>query len=162
MIVKTLDHIAINVSNTQRSLDFYCGIFGLKQTEQHHLEGDEVDRMTGLKGVHAQSTRLAAPETPNILIDLLEFISPKGKKTNGVMGDVGHTHFCLGVADLPETCRELKGKGVEFVSDPCTFDLGWGIVRVVFCKDPDGNIVELHEIPIQRKDGKTNEHARSY
>jgi glyoxylase I family protein len=162
MIAKTLDHIAVNVSNTQRSLDFYCGILGLKQVEQHHLQGDEVDRMNGLKGVHAQSTRLAASETPDILIDLLEFITPKSRHADAVLGDIGHTHFCLGVANLPETYRELEAKGVEFVSAPCTFDLGWGIVRVVFCKDPDGNIVELHEIPVQRKDGSTGGHAQSY
>lgn len=159
MIAKTLDHIAINVSDTQRSLDFYCGIFGLKQVEQHRLQGDEVDRMNAMQGVYAQSTRLAAPETPDILIDLLEFYSPKGKQSNAVLGDIGHSHFCLGVANLPETYKELKAKGVEFISDPCTFDLGWGIVRVVFCKDPDGNIVELHEIPVQRKDGQTGGHG---
>ena len=110
--------------------------------------------MNCMSGLVVQSTRLAAPETRDILIDLIEVFSPKGKKSNATLGDVGHTHFCLGVPTLPETYSDLKAKGVVFLSSPCVFDLGWGIVRVVFCKDPDGNIVELHEIPVQRKEAE--------
>ena len=34
------DHVAITVSDTQKSLDFYVGKLGLRQVEQHALEGD--------------------------------------------------------------------------------------------------------------------------
>ncbi|GIS89804.1 hypothetical protein CM1200mP19_1350 [bacterium] len=37
------DHVAITVSDTQKSLDFYVGKLGLRQVEQHALEGDKVD-----------------------------------------------------------------------------------------------------------------------
>jgi catechol 2,3-dioxygenase-like lactoylglutathione lyase family enzyme len=154
MVARTLDHIAITVSDTERSMEFYCGLLGLKMVESHRHSGEEVDRMNQMTGLVAQSTRLAAPETPDILIDLLEFFSPKSRMSDVQIGDVRHMHVCLGVPNLPETYADLKAKGVEFLSSPCIFDLGWGIVRVVFCKDPDGNIVELHEIPVQRKESE--------
>ena len=49
------------------------------------------------------------------------------------------------------TYSALKAKGVEFVSEPVSFDLEWGIVKVVFFKDPDGFVLELMEHPIQKK-----------
>jgi hypothetical protein len=55
------------------------------------------------------------------------------------------------VTDLPSTYRDLAAKGVEFVSEPVSFDLDWGIVRVVFLKDPDGFIVELVQTPVESK-----------
>jgi hypothetical protein len=44
-------------------------------------------------------------------------------------------------------------KGVEFISEPVSFDLEWGIVHVVFFKDPDGFILELVQSPIEMKPG---------
>ena len=67
------DHVAITVSDTQKSLDFYVGKLGLRQVEQHALEGDKVDEANGLQGARAQSTRLLAPESTDVLIDLLEY-----------------------------------------------------------------------------------------
>ena len=43
--------------------------------------------------------------------------------------------------------------GVDFVSEPVSFDLGWGVVHVVFFKDPDGFVLELMQDPIELKEG---------
>ncbi|TMJ95462.1 MAG: hypothetical protein E6G67_06970, partial [Actinobacteria bacterium] len=41
MPVGGLDHIAITVTDTQLSVDFYCGLLGLRQVEQHALAGED-------------------------------------------------------------------------------------------------------------------------
>jgi catechol 2,3-dioxygenase-like lactoylglutathione lyase family enzyme len=145
MKVKALDHIAITVSNTQRSLEFYVGKLGLKQVEQHQLEGDKVDEANGTHGARAQSTRLAAPQTPHLLIDLLEYFEPAGTTYITPMGSVGSCHFALSVEDLPAAVKDLLAQGVKFVSGPVNFQLTHGSVSVCFCFDPDGNIIELVE-----------------
>ena len=145
MPVKGLDHIAIIVSDTQRSLGFYCGLLGLEQVEQHQLAAEDCDKAANAPVGRGQSTRLAAPSTPDILIDLLEYFEqPKDGAALRVPA-IGATHFCLSVENLRAIYDDLRGKGVEFVSEPVTFPLEHGSVDVVFLYDPDGHSVELVE-----------------
>ena len=99
--------------------------------------------------------RLAAPETPSILLDLQQYLAPPGKTSDAKLGDVAHAHFCFGVPDVRGAYRALSEKGIQFVSEPVSFDLEWGIVHVVFMKDPDGFIIELVQSPIETKPGHT-------
>lgn len=50
-------------------------------------------------------------------------------------------HFAFRVADLSATIDELRTAGLE-VSDPVVVGSG----RQSFACDPDGNLVELHEV----------------
>jgi catechol 2,3-dioxygenase-like lactoylglutathione lyase family enzyme len=152
-LVTKLDHIAVTVSSLERSLPFYKGVLGLKEVERHLLQGEAISTMAGKPGVIMQVVRLAAPDTPTILVDLQEYVQPKGSVSNAALGMANHSHFCFGVSNLQTAYRELKEKGVEFVSTPVTFDLGadwhYGAVKVVFLKDPDGFILELVETPVK-------------
>ena len=152
-LVTKLDHIAVTVSSLERSLPFYTGVLGLKEVERHLLEGETISTMAGKPGVIMQVVRLAAPDTPTILVDLQEYVQPKGSVSNAALGMANHSHFCFGVSNLQTAYRELKEKGVEFVSAPVTFDLGadwdYGAVKVVFLRDPDGFILELVETPVK-------------
>jgi glyoxylase I family protein len=143
MVAKALDHIAITVSDTDRSLRFYCGALGLEQVEQHQLEGAKIETALGVVGADAQSTRLAVKGTPGILIDLMEFRTPVKEPAIAATGAVGSTHFALAVENLSSVYERLRESGVEFVSEPVNFELTEGSVTVVFTRDPDGNVVEL-------------------
>jgi catechol 2,3-dioxygenase-like lactoylglutathione lyase family enzyme len=143
MVAKTLDHIAVTVSDTERSLRFYRDALGLEQVEQHQLDGARIELALGVAGAKAQSTRLAVKGTPSILIDLMEFRTPVKEPVLAPTGAVGSTHFALAVENLPEVYERLRSQGIEFVSEPVTFELTEGSVTVVFTRDPDGNIVEL-------------------
>jgi catechol 2,3-dioxygenase-like lactoylglutathione lyase family enzyme len=146
MVAKALDHIAITVSDTERSLQFYRDALGLEQVEQHQLDGAKIEKALGVAGANAQSTRMAAKGTPSILIDLMEFRTPAKEPVLAPTGAVGSTHFALAVENLSEVYERLRGQGVEFVSEPVTFDLTEGSVTVVFTRDPDGNVVELVDL----------------
>lgn len=150
-IVKALDHIAVTVSDMERSLKFYRDLLGFKEVERHRLEGEGISSMAGKPGVILQVVRLKPPEGAAILLDLQQYIQPKGDTSNAQLGMSNHSHFCFGVKDLRATYEDLKGRGVEFVSAPVTFDLGeewdYGAMRVVFLKDPDGFILEFVESP---------------
>lgn len=155
MSVNVLDHISVTVSDLERSVAFYSDMLGMKVVERHLLEGETISRMTGKEGVVLQVVRLAAPDTPGILLDLQQYISPKSGVSNAKLGEAGHAHFCFGVPDVWEAYRELTAKGVEFLSEPVSFDLDWAILHVVFFTDPDGFVLELVESPIQPKPGHT-------
>ena len=147
--VRNLDHVAVTVSDLDRSLRFYVDLLGFQEMERHLLEGEPISKMAGKESVVLQVVRLGIPETPNILVDLQQYIEPPGEVSNGVLGMANQGHFCFGVTDLDQAYRELSAAGVEFVSEPVVFDLGdeweYGAIKVVFFKDPDGFVLELME-----------------
>ena len=150
--VNILDHIAVTVSDMERSLAFYCDLLGLKEVERHRLEGETISKMAGKPDVIMEVVRLEAPETPGVMLDLQQYVAPEGKVSDAQLGDVAQSHFCFGVPDVWASYRDLQAKGVEFVSEPVSFDLEWGIVYVVFFKDPDGFTLELMQVPIEKKE----------
>ena len=145
MRVKSLDHIAVTVSNTERSLEFYVGMLGMVQVEQHQLPSESISGVFGLTNASGQSTRLSIPDSPGILIDLMEMNETQAEYAIPQLGSVGACHMALTVEDLFETVQMLKDNGVDFISDPVTFHLTDGSVTVCFMRDPDGNFVEISE-----------------
>src|SRR5581483_189911 len=141
--VNVLDHIAVTVSDLNRSLAFYRDLLGLKEVERHHLEGETISKMAAKSGVVLDVVRLCAPDTPRVLIDLPQYHALKGKVSTAQLGDAAHSHFCFGVPDVWAAYRDLSAKGVEFISEPVTFELESGTLHVVWMKDPDGFILEL-------------------
>ncbi|MBM3679446.1 MAG: hypothetical protein FJW96_16465 [Actinobacteria bacterium] len=141
--VRTTDHVAVTVSDLDRSLAFYSGLLGLREVERHLLEGAVISQMTGKPGTVMQVVRLQAPDTRGVLIDLQQYIAPPGGPSDSKLGDVANAHFCFGIKGLPDAYKRLSARGVEFVSEPVTFELETGTVHVVFLKDPDGFILEL-------------------
>lgn len=146
MQVRALNHIAVTVTDTQRSLDFYVGALGLVQVEQHHLPMSSIDTVFGLTGASGTSTRLQVPGQPEILIDIMELTGAQDGTAVQPLGSLGSTHMAFTVDDLASTVAELKAQGVPFVSDPVTFTLTEGSVTVVFLRDPDGNHIELEQV----------------
>jgi len=66
-----------------------------------------------------------------------------GQQVHLIEGDVpsGHgEHFALLVGDLNATIAELRGRGIK-VSD----SMGIGTSLQAFLRDPDGNLIELHQ-----------------
>ena len=76
--------------------------------------------------------------------ELLEFKNPKinsTKKTN--LFEPGFTHISLTVKNLDELYIRLKNSNIEFNSQPTISPNG--SLKVVFCKDFEGNYLELIE-----------------
>jgi|SRR5882724_5072727 len=82
-----------------------------------------------------ESTHTGAEvETPNVT---LSFWNPDAQ---GVEFQPNIAGFAIRVADVAEARQELEAKGVEFMGD--TFDSS--VCHMGFFKDPDGNVVILH------------------
>ena len=144
-VVEGLDHIALTVSSLEKSLPFYVDLLGFQEVERHRIEGDTISTMAARPGVVMEVVRLRTPDGSKILLDLQQYIAPKGTVSNARLGMANHSHFAFRVSDLASIYGRLKQKGIEFISPPVVFGLEHEGVRVVFLKDPDGFILELVE-----------------
>ena len=121
--VLAVNHVSLLVSDTARSLGFYQGLLGIPL--------DDSRPELGFPGAFL---RLGA-----VQIHLLELAAP------GVSGalpeHVGRDrHLALDVADLDAVRAVLVTAGIDFTRSRSGR-------RALFCRDPDGNGIELVERP---------------
>jgi glyoxylase I family protein len=119
--VNSINHVSLLVSDTQRALDFYSGLLGLKL--------DATRPELGFPG--------AWLKVGDGQIHLLELGRPGIRNTGHVPGG-RDWHVALNVTDLKEIMQAFDSKGVEYT-------LSRSGRRALFCRDPDGNAIELVE-----------------
>jgi len=128
-----LSHIAISVSNINKSIAFYRKNFGLECAEKY------VHKEIGLT--------IAVLKKGDVALELFEFKRHKSlpvyrKSLDSDLRTLGVKHFSFEVADIEGTLERLKKSKVQIATDIRTFDNG---VRYFFFKDPDGILVEIME-----------------
>jgi len=140
-------HIGITVENMERALPFYRDLLGLKVLGDITVVGEEVERITRVKGAKLRAVYLRSGEDlQGPPIELLHFVEPRGEA--GVpyarLTNPGITEVAFWVKDIEKTYEELQAQGVEFYSAPQLFEIeGYGRVKAVYFWDPDGTTLEL-------------------
>jgi len=151
LLISTIDHINLVVSNLERSVRFYTELLGFKEVRRAHLEGEWIESIIELKGVRANVVYIVAPAGEPRL-ELLCFDSPKGEAipANSIANTIGIRHIALRVKDIHATAKRLKeagvqviGKTVEVPTSVVTHDAGHKIL--CYFLDPDGILLELAE-----------------
>jgi lactoylglutathione lyase len=123
-MINRLDHVAIAVSDLDRSVDFYQRHFGL---EQYFLQ----------EGPNPRLRAIAYLKSPQGVLELMH-------APDRVIGD--GFHFCFVSDDFDAAYQRLTGEGVTVKSEPrptaarIPAEQGW--LRCVF-NGPDGEEVEL-------------------
>jgi catechol 2,3-dioxygenase-like lactoylglutathione lyase family enzyme len=152
--VQALEHIALIVSDLERSRHFYADLLGLHVLEHVAHDGGAIDEMSATEGVYMTEYRMRPPKGPGpadggpgFTIDLIQWVRPEGEMKPPAINDIPSAHFAFGVKDLQATYERLMAESVEFVSPPVTFPEEEGGWRVLFLRDPDGFLLELIQIP---------------
>lgn len=123
MEISRLDHLVLTVASIGRTCDFYESVLGM--TRQTFGEG----RTALLFG----SQKLNLHEAGN------EF-EPKA--------DVpipGSADLCFVVDSVAAAEARLKENGIEIIDGPVARTGAVGALVSVYCRDPDGNLIELSE-----------------
>lgn len=147
-MIKSVFHININVTNFERSIEFYK-MLGFKVV----LDIGEGPNRANDKGLNIPDSRakaalLALSDDPRAArIDLIEWKQPR---TEGApypnLYHAGAARIALFTKNLEEEHQRLKANGVEMVSEPVTIRFANKAGARFFCfKDPDGTFLELIE-----------------
>lgn len=135
-----IDHSAIAVADTARSLGFYerLGFSIRSQTLNRGLEQDNLD---GLDGTTVEVTGLHLPEAPRPNLELLRYRAPTARvgPVTFAGNDVAATRLEVEVADLEAAIGDLRAADAAFVSAGGV-SLGDGRTAAL-ARDPDGHHV---------------------
>lgn len=138
-------HIGITVSDLDKSLEFYRDYLGFKVEKQMVESGECIDRFSALEGVNVTTVKMSGTE-PTGMIELLYYHSHNDdspQSTDYPITRVGCSHFALTISDLDSLYENLINAGIHF-NYPVQISPD-GNVKIAFCRDPDGNLIELVE-----------------
>lgn len=137
----SLHHTAFVVTDVDRSIAFYERFFGAELEVRFDHEGKALAELHGLPVADAT---LALVRIGDARLELFQFRKPDDGRFVAVRAcDIGSTHVAVAVDDVASKYEEMTQAGIEFTTPPVD---GGGYV-VAFCVDPDGNRLELLQLP---------------
>jgi catechol 2,3-dioxygenase-like lactoylglutathione lyase family enzyme len=138
-----IDHTAIAVADTERSLRFYRDALGLRVTGASENWGIEQERLNAVFGARLRITALRAPTGPGI--ELLEYLAPRTgrpRPADARANDLLHWQTDLGTADAADLADRVRAGGGSWISPGA---VAVGGARLVLVADPDGHALRLGE-----------------
>ena len=139
-MIQCYQHVSITVSDLERSVSFYRDVLGFTPAETSESSGETVSRGVGLENVHLKLVTLTQGDC---LLELIEYISPQGRKEAPQPCDVGSMHIAFEVDDIHRIYEEWSSRGVKFNSPPIRNPEGLSWAWWCYMRDPDGVPIEL-------------------
>jgi catechol 2,3-dioxygenase-like lactoylglutathione lyase family enzyme len=140
-----IDHTAIVVANTDRSLAFYRDLLGFRVAGESRNSGSEQEHLNNVEGASLRITALRTAAGPGV--ELLEYLTPvdgRSMPADERPDDLVHWQTTLQVRDLAATAARLDSAGVERISRRESSEArNSGAPLGVLVRDPDGHPVQL-------------------
>lgn len=127
-MITGIGHPAIRVSDLDKSLAFYTGVLGLQ--EAFRLPTPE-------GGTGAVYLYVA----PNQFVELFPGGVPGPRPS---FAEVGYQHLCYVVEDARAAMEAMRAKGAPIDGN---FRTGTAKCHLFMTHDPDGNVIEIMELP---------------
>jgi catechol 2,3-dioxygenase-like lactoylglutathione lyase family enzyme len=143
-----IDHTAIVVDDTERSLQFYRESLKMNVAGASENFDVEQEHLNNVFGARLRITTLRAPLGPGI--ELLEYLAPRDGRPAPVdlrANDLSHWQTTL-LTSTPEQIFDLLRRRVFSLVSPAVVTLpsgDVGIRRAVLVRDPDGHAMRLAE-----------------
>jgi diaminopimelate decarboxylase len=138
-----LDHVSVTSGELDRSLAFYCNLLGLELRARGEAEGSSEFEITGIPDAKVRWADLQLPHGQ--VLELIEYVDPRGTPSQPRANDPGATHISLRVADIDAVYERLREGNVAVRSAPTTITApgAWNGAKAFYAADPDGVTVEL-------------------
>ena len=141
----TFSHVALAVSDLERSLAFYRDGLSCDEGHVYHAAGG---RVASLMGIPPSGFRGVFLRCGQAYIELLEYAEmPKPTTLQRDPRDVGYAHMSLIVPDIDRVATVLVAHGGTVLSELRHAFGGAAHTHIAFVADPDGNRVELISHP---------------
>jgi catechol 2,3-dioxygenase-like lactoylglutathione lyase family enzyme len=146
-----IDHTAIVISNTEKSLAFYRDLLGLRVAGESENSGIEQERLNAVVGAHLHITSLRGTSGPGV--EFLEYLAPTNGRPYPVdekPNDLVHWQTTFRKAEFlgksaPNIAEVLQQSRTPFVSSGLAEAIRADGTRgkSIIVRDPDGHAVEI-------------------
>jgi catechol 2,3-dioxygenase-like lactoylglutathione lyase family enzyme len=136
-LVLGVDHTAVAVLDTSRSLKFYRDLLGFEVGGESLNAGPEQERLSGVPGARVRITGLRGDSGPGI--ELLEYLEPRSGRpfpADARSTDLLHWEIVVRVRGLAVLTARLLEAGANIVSRES---------KAIVVRDPDGHALRLTE-----------------
>jgi catechol 2,3-dioxygenase-like lactoylglutathione lyase family enzyme len=143
MTVERMEHVGIVVDDLAAAVEFFVAL-GLELDGETSVEGEVVDRMTGLEGVRSELAFLQTPDGHG-KVEVVQYRSPARAADDPPPprpNTPGLNHLLFAVDDVDATLARLRPHGAELVGEVIDYGTSY---RLVYLRGPGGMIVELAE-----------------
>ena len=138
-------HTGIVVRDLSNAIDFYLGL-GFEPFLREMEQGEFIDQVVNLSNAKVETAKLISP--CGFLLELLQYHShPESKEINlQSSNQLGCSHIAFTVLSIDKVLKKICSIGGTCLNPPATSS--HGKVKVAYCHDPEGNLLELvEEIP---------------
>ena len=143
-----IDHTAIVVSNTERALNFYRNLLGMRVVGESENYGTEQEHLNNVFGARLRITSLRSATGPGV--ELLEYLTPRDGRpfpADEHANDLLNRQTVMLAKDLISVARQLYSSQVSFLSSGLVTNPASGLAfkKALVVRDPDGHPVEIEE-----------------
>lgn len=137
-----MDNVSIIVEDMEKAVIFFKEL-GLETEGKAIVEGGEVDRVLGLRGVRSEIVMMRTPDGHSRL-ELSKFHNPKANKAdqNTPVNTLGIRRIMFAITNIEEVVSRLQKHGAELMGEIVNYE---GIYKLCYLRGPEGIMVALAE-----------------
>jgi catechol 2,3-dioxygenase-like lactoylglutathione lyase family enzyme/uncharacterized protein YndB with AHSA1/START domain len=129
LTVESLDHLVINVRDVEQSAAWYLSVLGMSREDSQPTSGEKP--RTSLKFGRQK-------------INLRPVTEDKGVWFTAQYATAGSEDLCFITETAPDVVVEhLRSHGIAVEEGPVQKHGARGVILSVYCRDPDGNLIEI-------------------
>ena len=141
-------HTNLIARDWKRLARFYSEVFGCEpRPPERDMSGAWLDQLTSLQNAHLSGVHLQLPgyrdDGPTLeIFSYDQLVEPELPSAN----QCGFGHIAFAVDDVDEALQAVTAASGSTVGNIVTTEVdGVGVLRAVYARDPEGNIVELQK-----------------
>ena len=151
-------HMPINIKYVHTSIvardwvslsRFYIRALGCKpKPPERNLKGEWLDKATSLKGAHIEGIHLRLPGygTDGPTLEIFQYAKEKKGGSAAAANKPGYAHIAFAVQNVAKALEKMERHGGGRVGEMVSAEIaGVGPINFVYCRDPEGNIIELQK-----------------
>jgi predicted enzyme related to lactoylglutathione lyase len=139
-------HTNIIAKDWKKLAQFYIDIFECEPVyPERDLSGDWIDKMTKIQNARIKGIHLRLPGYDNgPTLEIFEYNDISERTNDPLINDHGFSHIAFHVRDVEEILKRLIARGGEKYGELIEKEItGVGIIKAIYARDPEGNIIEI-------------------